>query len=86
MIIFDNLTDNLSIDHINIRKQDENGEVFNIVRFRLISLSVYDIKKIRSDKGSIDISNTFKLLYLVKKCGNIHLALEFLNNYIDPKL
>ena len=52
-------TDNLSIGHISIRKQGKNTEIFYIVWFRLIYLSVFGTKTYSSDKASIDISDMF---------------------------
>ena len=56
----------------------KKGNCVQCLWFHLIYLSVFGTKTISPDKGSIGISDTFELLYFVKKFGNIHLTLEFL--------
>ena len=60
---------------ICIRIQGKNLETLYIVSFRLIYLSV---------KGSIDISDTFKLLYFVKKMWKYPYDIRVSENCIDP--
>ena len=60
-------TDNPSIGHIRIR-------IETLLMSPVLFLSVFGSEKISSDKGSIDISDTFSFFRLSRKCGNIHLA------------
>ena len=62
-------TDNPSIGHFCMCKQGKNLTILYIVWFPLIYLSVFCSEPISSDKGSIDISDTFSYFILSRKCG-----------------
>ena len=51
----------------------------------MIYLSVFGAKTISSDKGSIDISDTFQLLYFVKKLWKYPSRIRVSENCFDPK-
>ena len=51
----------------------------------MIYLPVFRIKTIGSDKGSIDISDAFKLLYFVKKMWKYPSDISVSEYCIDPR-
>ena len=60
--------------------------MFYIVLFLLICLiSIFGIKTVSSDKGSINISDKFLLLYFVKKMWKYLSEIRVSENCIDPK-
>ena len=50
-----------------------------------VNLAVFGTETISSDKVSIDISDTFKLLSSVKKIWRYLSDIRVYKNYIDPK-